>query len=123
MRLLPKPCGDGEGINPHVMPPGDLVATGVELPVMIAAERHGVLVTDLGPECLGLGEADMMSVGRATTADETGLGGDVAKVLLVADPPGFAQDQYALVDPAAEGRAPDGAGAKGGLPPRRDSWD
>jgi hypothetical protein len=37
-------------------PPGHLVAAVVQLPMMISAEWHGELVTDLAPERARLGE-------------------------------------------------------------------
>jgi hypothetical protein len=62
MRLVPKPSSNGQGVQPHVMPPGAFVTAVVELTVMGAAERNGEFVADLGTERLGLGETDMVWV-------------------------------------------------------------
>jgi hypothetical protein len=45
-----------------------------------------------------LREADVVSVRRCLTAEQAGLRGDEAKVLLVADALGFGEGEGALVD-------------------------
>jgi hypothetical protein len=50
-----------------------------------SAQWHGELITDLATESAGLGEAQMMRVRRAATADTTRLLGDVANMLAIAD--------------------------------------
>ena len=42
--------------------------------MMAAAERHGELVADFNPQRPWLRKAQMVGVGRMTTADETWLG-------------------------------------------------
>ena len=84
------------------MPPGAFVADVVELAMMGAAEGDGELVTDLAPESLGLGEADVMGVGRDRATENARLRCDVAEMVLVAEAAGFAEGQRALVDPVAK---------------------
>jgi hypothetical protein len=83
------------------MPPGAFVAGVVKLAVMGATEGDGELVADLAAQRLRLGKADVMGVGRDGTTDETGLGCDVAQVVLVADAAGFAEGKGAFVDAVA----------------------
>ena len=119
VRLVPKPCGDREGVYPHVVPPGDLVAGGVEFAMVAAAERHGELVADFGAERPRLGEADVVRVGRGPAAQDARLGGDVAQMVLVTNPSGLTQNQHALVDPAPKSRQ-SGAAERGSVwSPRR----
>ena len=84
------------------MPPGAFVADVVELAVMGAAEGDGELVANLAAERLGLGEADVMGVGRDRAAENAGLRCDVAEMVLVAEAAGFAEGEGALVDPVAK---------------------
>lgn len=84
MRFIPQPLGDGQGIDTHLVPPRPLVAVVVEFAMMITAERYGELVADFCAEGLGLGEADVMSIGQDAVAQNAGLRRDVAEVVLVA---------------------------------------
>ena len=54
---------------------------------MGAAERYCELVADLLSEPAGLGKPKMMGVARLSAADEAGLFGNEAQVLVVALPP------------------------------------
>ena len=114
VRLFPKPRSDREGVDPHVVPPGDLVAAVVELTVVIAAERHGELIADFGAERPRLGEADVVRVGRGPAAQDARLRGDVAQMVLVTDPSGLTQNQHALIDPAPK-RRQSGAAERGAV--------
>ena len=82
------------------MPPGAFVADVVELAVMGTAEGDGELIADLTAESLGLGEADVMGVGRGGATENARLRCDVAEMVLVAEATGFAEGEGALVDPA-----------------------
>jgi hypothetical protein len=73
----------------------------MKLAMMGATEGNGELVADLAPQCLRLGEADVMGIGRGGAADKTGLRGDVAQVVLVPDATRFTQGKDAFVDPVA----------------------
>jgi hypothetical protein len=72
-RLLPEPPGDGERVQPHVVPPGAFVADIVQLAVVRAAERHGELVANLGAERLRLSEADVMRIRGGAAAQDARL--------------------------------------------------
>ena len=73
MRLLPKRLGDSQGIDFEILPPGHLIASLMQLPVMAAAERDGELVADFETEGSGLGKPQVMRIGRLPAADEAGL--------------------------------------------------
>ena len=57
--------------------------------MMIAAERHGEFVAHLATEGSGLGEFQMMGVGRGLSADQAGLGADEREMCLVPLPRRF----------------------------------
>src|SRR5579872_3088363 len=78
-------------INVRFFPPRLFIAMSMDFAVMQPADRHRVLVADLSAERARLGEAQMMSVGRATAANEAGQGGDKSQVLLVAQANDFAR--------------------------------
>jgi hypothetical protein len=48
--------------------------------VMGSAQRYGELVADLEPHRAGLGEPQMVGVGGASSADQTGLRGNELEV-------------------------------------------
>jgi hypothetical protein len=52
----------------------------------------------LSPNCAGLGEPEMVGVGRASSADQTGLRGNELEVGFVAKPTGLADRKYTFVD-------------------------
>jgi hypothetical protein len=101
-RLTPQPAGNGKGVKAHVVPPGAFVAGVMKLAVMGATEGDGELVTHLAAQCLRLGKSNVMGVGGDGAADETGLGCDVAQVVLVADAAGFTEGKGAFVDAVAK---------------------
>ena len=80
------------------MPPGRFIAAVVKLAMVGAAQGNGELVSDLPRHRSGLGEADMMGIGRGRAAQEAWLRGDEAQVLLVADPSRFGEGKGPLVD-------------------------
>ena len=55
----------------------------MKLPVMGAAERHGVFVADFLGYRLRLGESKVMRIGRGPAADQAGLLGDKLEVACV----------------------------------------
>ena len=65
---------------------------------MGSAQRDRELVADLEPHRAGLGESQMMRVGRASCTDHTRLRAHEFQVGFVAEPPRFPERQHALVD-------------------------
>src|SRR6516162_9902037 len=98
MRLLPESLGDFEWLDIELLPPGGLIAGLMQLTMMTPAERNGELIAHLQPDGSGLGEAQVMRVGRLTAADETGLCGDELQMRLVAEPLGLGDCERTLVD-------------------------
>ena len=70
-RRNPEHARRGEGIDGPSLPPGDFVSDAVEVAVMNSAQRYGEFVTDLAPHRTGLGELEMVGVGRASAANQT----------------------------------------------------
>ena len=62
------------------------------------AQRYGELVTDLQAHRSRLGEAKMVGVGWASSADQARLGCHEFKVGLVAQAPWLAEREFAFVD-------------------------
>ena len=57
----------------------------MHLAMMSSTQGDRELIADLAAESPGLGEAQMMRVRRAATADKTRLLGDIADMLAIAD--------------------------------------
>ncbi len=72
MRLLPKPPGNWQGIDFEILPPGNLVADLMQLPVMSTAKGDGEFIADLETDRSRLRKAQVMRIGRLPPADETG---------------------------------------------------
>src|SRR5580704_17628126 len=70
----------------------------MHLAMMSSTQWHGELIADLAAESPGLGEAQMMRVSGAATADKTRLLGNMADMLSIADTTRLGQEQRALVD-------------------------
>ncbi len=98
--LPPQPLGLGYRIDTALFPPFLLVTDGVERSVVRSTERHDPLVADLASDRSGLGKAHMVGLSWRTPADEAGLGGHVAEMLLVPDPARRADGKGRFVDPA-----------------------
>ena len=94
----PQACGHCERINLVLLPPQPLIAGCMVLLMVDGTERYREFVADLEPKALGLGEADVMGVARRSPANETGLLGHEAQMLLGSDPFWFADGEHALVD-------------------------
>ena len=60
-------CGDR--INSPSFPPGDLVSEAVVVAVMASAQGHRELIAHLASHRAGLGEPQMVGVGRASAAN------------------------------------------------------
>ena len=95
-------------INPLVLPKGPFIAPVVELAVMQGTEGHDPLVAGLEPPGAGLGEGEMMGLGRLPPADQAGLTGHILEMLAVADALRRPDRQDRLVDAAVSGLSVDG---------------
>ena len=84
MSLLPKTSRDLERIDLQILPPGNLIAGLMKLPMMTATERNGELVTDLESDRTRLCKAQMVGIGWLPPADKTRLGGHEFQMGLVA---------------------------------------
>ena len=73
MSFGPKFVGNGQRLNAELRPPADFIAGLVQIAMVRAAERHGVLIADLQAQTSGLCEAQMMGVRRLTPTNDTGL--------------------------------------------------
>ena len=78
-----------------LLPPQPLIAGCMVLLMVNGAERYREFVADLEPKAPGLGEADVMGVARRSPANETGLLGHEAQMLLGADPFWFTDGERA----------------------------
>ncbi len=94
----PELLGVRDRINPKLLPPLLLIAHGVEGTVVGRAERHGPLVAHPAAHGPGLGKAYVMGLGWRTPADEAVLGGHVAEMLPVPNPPRRADGKGGFVD-------------------------
>ena len=103
MGLHPKVLGGLQGIDPEVFPPGLLIARLMQLSMVTTAERHGEFIADFKAHRSRLGKAQMMRVTWLASADQTRLGGHELQMRLVAQPFGFAEGEFTLVDRAWEG--------------------
>jgi hypothetical protein len=66
--------------------------------VMDSAQRYRELIADFEPHRAGLSEPQMVGVGGASSADQTGLRGNELEVGFVAKATGLADSEYAFVD-------------------------
>ena len=65
---------------------------------MQRANRHGKFIGDLAAESTWLGKLQVVRLAGLPPADEAGLAGDKAEVILVAQPLGLGDGEAALVD-------------------------
>ena len=72
----------------------------MQLAMVTAAEGYGELVAHFHADGTGLGEAQVMRIGRLPTADEAWLRCDKFQMRPIAFALGFRDGQRALVDPA-----------------------
>ena len=98
MSLLPKTTCDLDRIDLQILPPSDLVAGLMELPMVAAAKRNGELITDLETDRPGLREAQVMRIGWLSPAYQTRLGGHEFQVRLVAQALRLGNGELALID-------------------------
>jgi hypothetical protein len=81
--LLPQALGNPQHIDAETLPPDDLIADLMQLPMMAVAERDGDLIADLHADRARLRKAQMMRVGCLTAADKTRLRGNEFQMGLV----------------------------------------
>ena len=67
--------------------------------MMTPAQGDRELVADFAAECSGLGEAQMMGVGRLPAADQARLLGNVSDVISVPNAARLGEGEGAFVDP------------------------
>src|SRR5262245_64272165 len=82
--LSPELTGDLNGVDAGRFPPGLLIASAMDRPVMRAAERDGEFVARFAAERPWLQVTKMMRIGLFSAAYEGRLLGKVAKVVRVA---------------------------------------
>ena len=75
----------------------------MDVAVMVRTERYRELIAYLQSHRAGLGEPQMVGVGGASPADQTGLRCHEFEVGLVAEPTRLANCEYAFVDLAGCG--------------------
>jgi hypothetical protein len=95
---FPKTLGNLHCVDFQILPPGNLVAGLMQLPMMTAAERNSELVADFETERSGLGKPQVVWVRRLPAADQAGLRGDESQMGFVANPFGLGNGQNALID-------------------------
>ena len=71
--FLPKTPRDLQGIDLYGFPPGNLIASLMQLSMMPAAERDGELIADLKADRPRLGKAQVMRIRRLSSTDQTRL--------------------------------------------------
>ena len=99
----PQRFGASDGIDPALAPPGLLVAGGMKLAMMGAAERDGELVGALDRQAARLGKGQMVGLARAPAADEAVLSGDMAKMFRPPYPVRLGDREPGFVGPAPSG--------------------
>ena len=82
LAFSPQALCNGEWINLVFLPPQPLIAGCMVLLMVNGAERYRKFIADLEPKAPRLGEADVMGVARRSAANETGLLGHKAQMLL-----------------------------------------
>ena len=97
VRPGPKCCGNREGVDPLVLPPGALVAPPVEFTVVQPADGNGEAVADFPSHRPLLCKFDVVGIRRGSAADETGLRGDKLQVFAVTLPHRFTDDGDCLL--------------------------
>ena len=76
MAFFPKPLGDVERVDSKIVPPGDFIASLMQLSVMAATERDGELIADFEAQGSRLRKLQVMRIRRLPPADEACLCGN-----------------------------------------------
>ena len=96
--VLPQLLGNRDRVDAGGLPPIDLVAMPVNVPMVGAAERNGEFVADPTPHGSRLHEPQMVSVRRLPSAQEARLGRYELQMGAIAIAARFAEGKGALVD-------------------------
>ena len=96
MGCRPKFVSHAQGLDAISRPPAHFIVGAMQLAMVHAAERHGEFVADLQAKASRLGKAQMMGIGRLTTANETGLGRDKSAMAFVTPSPGARRHRICL---------------------------
>ena len=97
-RFIPELQSDIDRIDAHVVPPSRFIATVVHIPMVLPAERHGELVTDLAAKRSRLGEANVVRLGWPSAAENARLRRHMPQMLLVANALWLVEGERTLVD-------------------------
>ena len=97
VRPAPKGCGNREGVDPLVLPPGALVAAPVKFTVVQPADGNGEAVADLPSHRALLCKLDVVGIRRGSAADEAGLRSHKPQVFAVALTHRFTDDGDCLL--------------------------
>ena len=92
MRPSPKFVGDSHGIQAQLRPPHRFFGISMHFAMVGSAERHRKFVADFAAERPGLGEAQVMGVGRLPRAYQARLGGHKLPMVFVTQPARFGID-------------------------------
>jgi hypothetical protein len=90
LRLFPKSLRGWQRVDADLLPPDALVSATMKLAVMIPAQWNSVFIAHLSSHSSGLGELEMMRIGRLPAAGQAGLGGNKFQVLAIAPAQRFA---------------------------------
>ncbi len=97
-RVSPQLTSNLDRIDAGLLPPCPLIADTMNRPVMDAAQRSNEFVAHLPTECTRLHEAQVVGIGRFSSAHETRLLGDEPQMLFVAIATWLGNRKDALVD-------------------------
>lgn len=96
--LEPQRLRNRKRLDVHAVPPRDLVAGVMELPVMISAQRDRELVADFHAERPWLGKAQVMRVGWLAPAYKAGMRRYKSQMRLFPDSFRLSDGERAFVD-------------------------
>ena len=106
MRFKPqRPRGAGR-IKPKLLPPRRFVTVTVNFAMMSPAQWHCEFVTDLVAERTNLREAQVVRIGRPSTANQASLFDDMPDMVAITNATWFREDQCALIDLCCLGLLP-----------------
>ena len=96
--LRPELLGNSKRIDLALLPPSSLIAGCVVFAVVDGAKRHGEFVADLQRQPSRLCKTNVMRMRRGAAADQAGLLGDKAQVLLRANALRLSNGEDTLID-------------------------
>jgi hypothetical protein len=98
MCLQPKHASSGGRINAGFVPPDGFIPAAMHLTVMSPAQRDSKFIADLAAKRRGLRKAQVVGIGRTTTAHQTRLFGNGLDMFTVAEATRRRQAQQGLID-------------------------